>query len=389
MRIAWLCPYLPAPANSGGRIRITELARPLSKHDLVLFCSLGNDDDEPGLLPPQALAHFQTVHSDRERTVFWSLRTPGLPRAFPRSLHKRLIEEDRRAPFDLAIAEHCYATYRLPRLSRAPLLLNEHNIESDYWLGEFWKKRAPNRLPHFVRWRAFERKSWKRADAVTAVSERDARRIEAVRGDSCLVVGNGISLEDYDYVSPSKRGGNRVLFVGMMSYEPNVVAATLLATEVIPRVRRVFPDATLTIGGRAPNARVRALESASVQVTGTVSSLRQLFNEHAVYANPVAFGGGSSLKTLEPLATGLPLVASEFAVRGYALSGGRHYLPANQPDEMADAICRVLGERARFDDIAVRGREIAESHAWSELVQPFTRLVERLSANGHSGGRSQ
>lgn len=379
MRIAWVTPYLPAPANSGGRIRITRFVESLSGNEIELFVRLGKDDPPLESMRSSDLTGFETIHSEREARAMGTLRTPGLPRSFPSGLHARLAERHQQRPFDAVIAEHCYSVRGLPRLAGAPLVLNEHNVESDYWAGEFRSKHSPHLLFEYARWRSFEARMWNVADAVTAVSQRDATRIEKIRRP-CLVVPNGISLESYEYRAPSSRRGNSILFVGMMSYEPNVLAANVLAREVLPRVKERYPDASLTLAGRDPSPRVRCLANDSIRVTGTLADLRSIFSAHAVYANPVRFGGGSSLKVLEPLAAGLPLVAGDFATRGFDLVDGRQFLRADDNDSMVDCICRVLESRFEFDEMAERARVFAAAHAWSVLTKPFVDLVVRAAA---------
>jgi glycosyltransferase involved in cell wall biosynthesis len=188
-------------------------------------------------------------------------------------------------------------------------------------------------------------------------------------------VPNGIALGRYRFIPPSERRGNAILFVGLLSYKPNEEAATVLAKRVLPLVRRRIPDASLTLAGRDPLKTVRELASDHVRVTGTIPDVAPLFDEHAAFAVPLSFGGGSSLKVLEALATGLPLVGSPFAVRGYDLEPEREYLSGRNPAELADQLCRVLSKRADFDELAARGRRVAEGYDWAAIGQRFADVV--------------
>jgi glycosyltransferase involved in cell wall biosynthesis len=194
-----------------------------------------------------------------------------------------------------------------------------------------------------------------------------------------VVVPNGTSIDQLRFIPPSQRRGNKILFVGMMAYPPNVQAVTMLARQVLPALRRRVPDATLTIAGRAAGAEVRALASDHVRVLGTLPDVFALFDEHVAYAAPLSLGGGSSLKVLEPLAAGVPLVASAFAVRGHSL-GDRDYLRAETPGELVAALERVLTRRAELDEMAARGRAVAERHAWPASAASFARIVREVVA---------
>jgi glycosyltransferase involved in cell wall biosynthesis len=379
LRIAWLSPYLPAPENTGGRIRIANLARAFAGDDLRLYLRLAEDDPDASAIRADDYPPWRQIRAVRTRWPRLNLQlTPGLPQSFPPELKRWLAEDDAREPFDAVIAEHCYSAHELPRLERAAVVLSEHNVESDYYLY-LAKTRFRKKLRHLwevARWRRFEAETWRNADAVTMVTERDAQRVRRAGQPHAVVIPNGIALERYRFVPPSRRSGNQILFVGLMSYNPNIEAAKLLAKHVLPRVRKRIRDATLTIGGRDPLRAVTRLESESVRVTGTVPDISKLFDSHAAFANPVSFGGGSSLKVVEALATGLPLVASEFAVRGFGLAPEREYLRADRASELADALIRALSRRGELDPMAERARSIAEKLAWETLRAEFRAVVE-------------
>ncbi len=376
MRIAWLTPYLPAPENSGGRIRIANMARGFADDELHLYSRLAADD--PGEEAYRGLSPWRSIHAQLAkfpRTP--ELVVPELSLSFPAALKRLLGEHDRQQAFDAVVLEHCYSAHGLPDFRRAALILCEHNVESQYWMREALARptRAIKNGLRYLRWRRFETNTWKKVDAISVVSEGDRDVVQRVRPDTGVLIPNGISIEDYTFIPPSRRNGRAILFSGLMSYLPNIDAAVLLAERVLPLVRRRFPDASLTLAGRDPHKRVQALASASVRVTGTVAKIATLFEEHAAYANPIAFGAGSSLKALEPLAAGVPMVASPFGVRGYGLEPETHYLQANTPEQIADVLCRVLEQPPAFDAMAERARKVAERYAWSDLRLRFAELV--------------
>jgi len=71
------------------------------------------------------------------------------------------------------------------------------------------------------------------------------------------------------------------------------------------------------------------------------------------------------------------MVGSPFAVRGFDLQPGTHYLQANTPDQVADALCRVLSQPAALDPMAENARRIAARYAWAGIREQFAALVRR------------
>lgn len=376
MRVAWLTPYLPHPENTGGRIRVARLAHGVARRaELSLFSCLSQHDAAslvPELTGRAPWSHVRTAA--RVPSLGPLSLKPAPARRMPRELLRELSEADARAPFDAVVVEHCYAMEALPALARAAVVLDEHNVESDYYRREL--RAAPQKLFEYWSWRRYERAAWRRADQVVTVSATDAAVVQRSQPGKGVEVSNGTRLDAFRFVPPSARRGSAILYVGMMDYAPNVRAARTLALEVLPRVRRVVPEATLTLCGRGAKAEVRALASAHVQVTGTVPEVFSLFDRHAAYAMPLELGAGSSLKVLEPLAAGLPLVASAFGVRGYQLDDGC-YVPATDAASFADALISVLTRREELDPMAARGLAAAQRYSWDALGARFSEVVDR------------
>lgn len=373
MRIAWLTPYLPLEENTGGRIRIARLANGFEPEDeLVLYSRIAVHDSplDDAAVPSGPWSLIRTAPSNPPSSSLSSRPSPA--RAMPQRLSQRMAEDDARAPFDAVVVEHCYAIEALPRLAHAAVVVDEHNIESDYYR----RLLANNPLKWFEysTWRRYERSVWQRADEVVTVSSRDAEVVRAAEPGKGVVATNGTRIEAFRYIPPSARSGSAILYVGMLDYPPNRAAALTLAREILPKLRERVPDATLTLVGRNAGAEIRALASDYVRVTGTVPEVFQFFDRHAAYAMPLFHGAGSSLKVLEPFAAGLPLVASEFGVRGYGLDGSE-YVRADDVAGFVSGLTRALTHRAELDAMAERAKAVAARHAWSAIGRQFADIV--------------
>jgi glycosyltransferase involved in cell wall biosynthesis len=373
-RVALVAPYLPAPANTGGRIRIYHLARALARYATVdLFArawpvelSLEAGDVAPAL----------SVYARREivlggplllRSVLTSRR---VGEASPRALVAALREAHGAAPYAAVVACHAYGAYAAQGLAGAAFVLDEHNIESRYALAV-----QPSDTFEAGRLRRWERRCWCKADLVTVTTTDDAAHVRTVRTGATEVVPNGVACREIEHTPPSQRRGHTLLFVGAMSHAPNVRAAVELAREVLPRLRRVVPDAHLVLCGRAPTEAVRALASPAVTVTGTVDDVAPWLAKADVYVNLLRTGAGSSLKVAEALAAGVPLVTTAVGARGYALEHGVHALVAESIDDVLRAVLATWNDRGAADVRAARGREFAEALDWDTLGERFAAHV--------------
>lgn len=380
MRIAWMTPFVPWPENSGGRIRIANFARSLSEHSLHLFSALNTDDVVSEI--PQCWAPWSEVRLFPRRNVrpFLFAPLPFRVRAYPAELWSTICRIHESEPWNAVVVEHCYSGRDVHALNGATIILNEHNVESAYWGRQLesphWTVLKSLQLRRI--WRRYERSVWQAVDYVSAVSESDASAICSRR--EVKVFPNGVDFDHFAFRLPSQRTGHAVLFVGMMSYEPNIEAALFLAKRVMPLLREIVPDATLTIAGRDPDPIVRRQANDHIRVTGTVSDISKLFDEHAAYAMPLKMGAGTSLKALEPLAAGLPLVASPFAVRGHRLEDSVHFRNAEKPAEFAQSLADCLTRRSAFDQMALNARQIAQQRSWAVIRGEFAHWVTTIAS---------
>jgi glycosyltransferase involved in cell wall biosynthesis len=267
----------------------------------------------------------------------------------------------------------------LPALDTAsevvPIALNHHNIES-----QMLERRAEREAGAARRWYLrreagkFERLERARCPGVginLVVSELDGERLRALApGSRTAIVENGVDPE-YFRRSDSEIGpSNRLVFSGTMGWYPNHDAMEYFLREIWPRLTTEDREFQLTIIGKQPRPELQRMVQADtrVELTGTVDDVRPWLHRAGIYVCPMRDGGGTRLKVLDALASGLPLVASTMSVEGLALEPNRHYLAADTPADFAAAVLRLRHDPAlrsrlaREGPLVVRGR-----YAWEAI----------------------
>jgi glycosyltransferase involved in cell wall biosynthesis len=103
-------------------------------------------------------------------------------------------------------------------------------------------------------------------------------------------------------------------------------------------------------------------------VTGYVVDERAYLDRAAVLALPLRIGGGSRLKALIAMASGVPIVSTRVGMEGLEAVADEHYLCAESADEWAGALCRVLQNASLRARLAANGRALVEDlYDWSTL----------------------
>jgi hypothetical protein len=87
------------------------------------------------------------------------------------------------------------------------------------------------------------------------------------------------------------------------------------------------------------------------------------------------------------MASGVPVVVSHIAAGGVDAVAGEHFAVASTPQEHAQAILRILGDRAERRRLAVAGRErMLSHHAWERSMQRLDGIIERCLGSWSKAG---
>lgn len=221
--------------------------------------------------------------------------------------------------------------------------------------------------------RRFEKEEFEQFGRVVVVSEQDKVELKRLNQNLPIsVIPNGVDSHFFSGKSAA-RLQSRVLFMGTMNYPPNIVAASFLARDVLPRVQAEEPDAHVVIVGREPHPDVLALAALDgVEVTGEVDDVRPWLQSARVFACPMLSGTGIKNKLLEAMAMECACVVTPLALQGLDVTGRKQVLTGESPDELARHITRVL----RDDDLArslgrSAGEYVRARHTWQSVASAY------------------
>ncbi|HET9268780.1 MAG TPA: glycosyltransferase family 4 protein [Vicinamibacterales bacterium] len=395
MRILWVKMGGLWPPTAGGRIRSLETLSCLSRrHDVTVVTTHGPSDDPDGLR--RRLPQCERVIS----VPFVAPRVGTLPFArallgswctsYPVDLWKWRVQAVRDqvrdlligGSVDVCVTDFLCAAANVPRVPRVPIVLFEHNVEHMIWRRVADLEHTPWRraVLEIEAWkvRQAERRACTAADLVVAVSDDDRARLKALApGSRCVAIPTGVDTT-YFQPSPGPEVANRLVFTGSMDWFPNEDAIRFFVDAILPRIRAVVPDVTVSVVGRNPSRDLReTAERAGVVVTGTVDDVRPYVDESAVYVVPLRAGGGTRLKIFEALAMGKAVVSTTVGAEGLAVTPGRDIVIANQPDEFAGSVVALLRDPARRRALGRAGRVLVQRrYSWEHVSGEFERYCQ-------------
>jgi glycosyltransferase involved in cell wall biosynthesis len=150
-------------------------------------------------------------------------------------------------------------------------------------------------------------------------------------------------------------------------------------------VRRILPDATLTIVGSNAPPEVAGLHGATgVEVAGWVEDLDPLLRSQLVMVAPLRFGAGMKGKVTQSLAAGLPVVTTTIGAEGLDVRDGEELLIADSPDAFAARIVRLHREPETWRRLSASGQALADRLCSPRVQREALRRLldqERVALN--------
>jgi glycosyltransferase involved in cell wall biosynthesis len=307
-----------------------------------------------------------------------------------KALVATLIEQ---GTIDVCISDFLFAAANVPFGGRVPVVLFEHNVEYMIWQRLSAIESRPWRRALFeFEWRKLRRREravCERADLTIAVSAEDRDRLLALAPAAHVTsIPTGV---DTGYFRPTGAPEipARLVFTGSMDWQPNEDAVSYFVDSILPRIRHKVPQVSFAIVGRRPNARVKAIaEREGILVTGTVDDVRPFIAEAAVYVVPLRAGGGTRLKIFEALAMQKPVVSTTVGAEGLALTPGREFVAADDPETFANEVVALIHDPLRRHTLGRAGRELVETHySWPHIARVFEDACEE-AVTTHEAART-
>ena len=289
--------------------------------------------------------------------------------------------------YDALTCEHCVNEAYVPTDARRHIPVVVVNIHSSVYgtcahqlaAGTAEKPlRDRINLPLLKR---YEQRYCQKFSHLVVTTTEDQKQMAELSGkENISVIPNGVDLDAF-HMRTSDPGGQSLVFIGAMDNLPNIDAVTFLAKDIFPLVRAQYPGATLSLVGARPTPAVQSLGDINgVIVTGKVPEMMPYLHRATVCVVPMRTGYGIKNKTLEAMAAGVPVVASDRGLEGLAVDGNSvplRALRASTPQEYAAAIGRLFDSADLRQTLSSNGRELIEQeYTWAIAGKQYESVLQ-------------
>jgi sugar transferase (PEP-CTERM/EpsH1 system associated) len=400
MKILFITPRFPYPPLKGDQVRSYNQIRILSQRHSITLLSFIENSEELNYVPMlrRLCSHIETVELGSLRSylnVLWGIFSP-----LPLQIHyyyspemenriRAVIEND---GFDVVHVQLIrMAPYRA-HFDEMPTVMDFIDALSLNMERRYRCDKGVLRLGAYIEWRRiknYEREVCKQFDGVIVVSPVDKEAMGSFANISVNPLG--VDTETFTFVS-GWREPYSIIFTGNMGYFPNIEAMHYFVREAFPLIRLRIPEVRLYIVGANPPRNIRKLSAdENIMVTGFVDSIHEYLARTAVAVCPVRAGSGMQFKILEAMSTGVPVVATEYALKAIQATPGENIIVANEPAEFAHRVVELLKNPSLRQRLATNARQLIEKkYTWEISVRQLERIYEAaITAHALKRGNMQ
>ena len=389
MRILQLMKWLSSREDSGGKTRSFRLGKALASFARVDATGFALPEEriereEEHLSQYSKLYPFPLQRAFCNPLVFLSGIARGLSlrsaRFFVPSYNRFVENILRKNRYDAIQVEELPLISSLGSLSlNYPVIYSSHNVESQLSYIIFKRRNFILRfLSETERRRTLseEKRALAVARACLAVSEKDKELLKGISSEGTTpiyVLPNCAS----DRFKPSFQGfnGRGVLSVGCFGWYPNEEGIIWFIEEALPRLRKKMPSLEITVAGsEISRSLVWKLKQSGIRIYPDAPDILPFFQNARVLIVPLRIGGGTRIKIIEAWAAGLPVVSTSIGADGLSCRPGVDIMVADDPDQFAGDIYRILTEEDLYGKLRLEGLNNATKLRWSGLAGSLEKI---------------
>lgn len=368
MKVLFITPYFPLPAESGTQIATLEVLRAIHRkcelHVLAPESPSGSSEQITLFRQalPQAVLHlYKTAKRKSTKTniLVCAANACLTGHSFHFSMHRdpaiavRVRELLGQQSFEVI---HCEWAGTADGLMTCPIpvVVRALDIQSVAFREDFESVQGASRIrrrfwhSEVQRFRMYEHSLLRKASLVIAISRSDEALLKSEGIENIVTIPPAFHVPIEPGFEDSDGEEIRALYLGRLDLTANKQAFLMFAKKIWPLAKEVCAKRINVIfaGGHPDEDTLQLAEKVGIEVRANLGNeqVERLLREaHIVLAPQTSGTTGVLMKTLVAMAYGKPVLGFPQAFRGIAAIHKQHAVIANTPEEFATALTR-LGE---------------------------------------------
>lgn len=246
-------------------------------------------------------------------------------------------------------------------------------------------ERRANKAPFYSKWlfnieakrlSNYERKVFDYFENQVMISEQDKNFIIHPDRNKIYCIPNGVDDSFFENIDCKK--DSDIVFVGNLSYAPNIEAVHYLVEKIAPYFIKENPNFKILLSGATPSNSIKKLikDNPNIELTGWVKDIRTSYSRGKVFVAPMMIGTGMQNKLIEAMALGVPCVTTSLANNAIKAIHEESILVADSEQQFINAIEELLSNKDLSEKI-IKGAKtlIQKEYNWKATTSVLTEII--------------
>ena len=273
--------------------------------------------------------------------------------------------------YDAIVIDHAQLGWLLKGIDQSKTVLIAHNLEHEIYRQH--SERSTNRLAKWVYHREaklieqLEATSASSVSEVWALTQHDANYFERFSRARTLSLPSSFEHVQTELAPKAFDVG----IIGSWSWKPNEEGLRWFLEKVYPLLPRSI---TIHVAGRGADWLTESYPD--IRYEGFVEDSQAFMMQARVMAIPTLSGGGIQIKTLDAIASGSRIVATQTSLRGIA-NPPRTVSIADRPEQFAQQLVAAIKVNPSLEDVKETQQWYLDRQALflSEIEQAIDQLI--------------
>lgn len=403
MKITIIAMEIPFPPIHGGRVdiwrRVVALSQLGAEIQLVCWCPEPPSDSDLVVIQSHVKAFFPIAYKrglkSKIKRVINLLKYPlqVTSRLLNAQEWEALLHQTKRFEPDVIMADHIHSGFLARQMSetlQVPFVVRSHDVEHlhyGYWLQA---AKGLNKLKlrlATLHLKDYEWETLEKCAAFYDISVDDLKfwQEQGFQNGRFLapIADVAISGSPDEATDEPPAPEYDVVFLGNLRTENNVAGVLWFLQSVLPQLRQQRPEISVLISGSNPVPSViEACEAAQVDVLPNPASASRIYRSGKVLINPISTGSGTSIKSVDMLYFGKPIVTLEKGLFGLPQDARKYFKVATD----AESFGRLVLEGLESGETSAEIQAEINAYFGYPVIQAF---LDDLSRVVHAQAQTQ
>jgi glycosyltransferase involved in cell wall biosynthesis len=246
--------------------------------------------------------------------------------------------------------------------------MERRSLKSNFILKQLFKEEAQRLLK-------YERQILNYFENSLIISQQDKGFILYPKDKEIQVVPNGVS-EDFLNCELHLEEEFDLVFVGNLSYAPNIETSNYIIEKLYPAISKSIPTIKILLSGSSPSQKISRKHTNFITISGWVDDIRTSYLKSKIFIAPMLSGTGMQNKILEAMALGIPCVTSSLANNAILAKSNEDIIIADDLESICKAIIRLRNDLDFYKRISENGKKfIKANYTWQAANEKLIAIL--------------